>query len=123
VKKVARDAKDRMISGKLRGKAARGEGDAKTVAVDGVDYRWVRRHDWLVWGKGVKAISISVSLHPERTRELILDFTLRIGPEEATPSERRLAQALGPAIRAAMQAGWEPETRGRAFRYTVDESV
>jgi len=112
-----------MISGKLRGKAARGETDAKTVAVGGVDYSWFHRHDWLVWGKGVKAISISVSLHPERTRELILDFTVRIGPEEATPSEARLARALEPAICAAMEAGWEPETRGRAFRYTVADSI
>jgi hypothetical protein len=123
VKKSARDAKDRMISGKLRSKAARGEGDAKRVAVEGVDYSWVQRHDWIVWGKGVKVISISVSLHPERTRELILDFTLKVGPEEATPSEARLARALAPAIRAAMEAGWNPETRGRAFRYEVVESL
>jgi len=112
-----------MISGKLRGKAARLQGDAKTVTVAGVDYSWFRRHDWLVWGKGIKAVSVSVSLHPERTRELILDFTVRIGPEEATPSEARLARALEPAIHAAMEAGWDPETRGRAFRYTVAESL
>jgi hypothetical protein len=123
VKKSARHAVDRMISGKLRSKAARGEGDAETVGVDGIDYSWFRRHDWLVWGKGIKAISVSVSLRPERTRELILDFSLKIGPEEATPSEARLARALGPAIRAAMQAGWDPESRGRAFRYTVAESL
>lgn len=123
VKKSARHAVDRMISGKLRSKAARGEGNAQTVRVEGVDYCWFRRHDWLVWGKGVKAISISVSLRPERTRELILDFTLKIGPEEATPSAARFARALAPAIRAAMEAGWDPETRGRAFRYTVAESL
>ncbi|MFI5184791.1 MAG: hypothetical protein ACHQNV_10345 [Vicinamibacteria bacterium] len=122
MKKSARNAKDRMISGKLRGKAARGEADANEVSVDGVSYAWFHRHDWLVWGKGLKAISISVSLRPERTRELILDFTLKVGPEEATPSEARLVRALEPAIRAAMAAGWDPETRGRAFRYEVAES-
>jgi hypothetical protein len=123
VKKSAREAKDRMISGKLRSKLARGEGGGKVVTVDGVDYIWIQRHGWLIWGKGIKAVSVSVSLRPERTRELVLDFTLKMGPEESTPSEKRLLQALEPAIRAAMEAGWDPESRGRAFRYEVAESV
>jgi hypothetical protein len=123
VKKSARDAKDRMISGKLRSKAARGEGDGKVVTVDGVDYVWAHRHGWLVWGKGIKAVSVSVSLKPERTRELILDFTLKVGPEESTPSEAKLERALPAAIREALEAGWDPESRGRAFRYEIAESV
>jgi hypothetical protein len=123
VKKSARDAKDRMISGKLRSKLARGEGGGKVVTVDGVDYIWLQRHGWLVWGKGIKAVSVSVSLRPERTRELILDFTLKVGPEEDAPSEKRLLKALEPAIREAIEAGWDPESRGRAFRHEVAESV
>jgi hypothetical protein len=123
VKKSARDAKDRLISGKLRSKAARGLGDGKTITIDGVDYIWTHRHGWIVWGKGIKAISISVSLKPERTRELILDLTLRVGAEENTPSEKRLARALEPAIRSAMEAGWDPESRGRAFRHEIPESI
>jgi hypothetical protein len=123
MKKSARDAPDRMISGKMRSKAARGQGEGKTVAVDGVDYVWYQRHGWQVWGKGIKAVSISVSLRPERTRELILDLTLKIGPEEATPSERRLLEALPAAIREALEAGWDPESRGRAFRHEMAESV
>jgi hypothetical protein len=123
VKKSARDAKDRMISGKLRSKAARGLGDGKTITIDGVAYVWTHRHGWLVWGKGIKAISISVSLKPERTRELILDLTLKVGAEESTPSEKRLLSALEPAIRSAMEAGWDPESRGRAFRHEIAESI
>jgi hypothetical protein len=123
VKKSARHAKDRMISGKLRSKVARGEGDVQRVAVDGVDYVWSHRHGWIVWEKGIKAVSISVSLHPERTRELILDLTLKLRAEEATPSEARLMRALAPAIRAAMEAGWDPESRGRAFRFEIAESI
>jgi hypothetical protein len=123
VKKSAREAKDRMISGKLRSKLARGEGGGKLVALDGVDYTWIQRHGWVVWGKGIKAVSVSVSLRPERTRELILDFSLKVGPEEDTPSEKRLVAALGPAIRAAMEAGWDPESRGRAFRFEIAEAV
>jgi hypothetical protein len=123
VKKSARDAKDRMISGKLRSKLARGEGGGKIVTVDGIEYTWIQRHGWLVWGKGIKAVSVSVSLKPERTRELILDLTINVGPEENTPSEARLERALPAAIREAMDAGWDPESRCRAFRYEIAESV
>ena len=114
---------DRLISGRLRGKAARRGAAAATIAVDGVAYTWTHRHGWLVWGKGIKALSISVSLHPGRTRELILDFTMKVGPEDGPPSDLRVVQALEPAIREAIRAGWDPESRGRAFRYEVADSI
>jgi hypothetical protein len=116
-------AGDRMISGKLRGKAARAGAAGTVVTVDGTGYTWAYRHGWVVWGKGIKAISISVSLHPGRTRELILDLTLSLNDQEATPSDARVLAALGPAIRAAREAGWDPESRGRAFRYEVAETI
>src|SRR5258708_11864315 len=116
-------ADDRMISGKLRGKAGRSGSPASTVSVDGTDYAWSYRHGWLVWGKGIKAISVSVALKPERTRELILDFTLKVGAEDPTPPEARVAGALAAAIRSALQAGWDPESRGRAFRFEIAEKL
>ena len=114
---------DRLISGKLRAKAGRRDAVNTIVSVDGTDYAWAHRHGWLVWGKGIKALSISVSLHPGRTRELILDFTMKVGPEDASPSDLRVVQALEPAIREAIRAGWDPESRGRAFRYEFAESI
>src|SRR5688572_8235123 len=77
LKKHARHAPDRLISGKLRTKAARRGASHTTVSIDGTDYAWSYRHGWQVWGKGIQAISLSVSLRPGRTRELILDFTLK----------------------------------------------
>ena len=118
-----RQTDDRLISGKLRGKAARSGASATTVSVDGTTYAWTYRHGWIVWGKGIKALSISVSLHPERTRELILDFTLKVNVEDDLPSEARVARALEAGIRAAREAGWDPESRGRAFRYEIAETV
>lgn len=123
MKKDPRLAEDRLISGKLRAKAGRRGAANTTVAVDGTDYVWAYRHGWLVWGKGIKAISISVSLRPGRTRELILDLAMKVGPEDGPPSDVRVAQALPPAIRAARSAGWDPESRGRAFRYELAESI
>jgi hypothetical protein len=123
MKKKARHAPDRMISGKRRKKAAPPGVAVHTVAVDGIDYAWSQRHGWTVWAKGVRAISLSVSLQPGRTRELILDFTVAVDAQDNTPSEIRLVRALAPAIQAAMAAGWDPESRGRAFRYEVAENV
>jgi hypothetical protein len=121
MKKGPTSADDRMISGKLRGKAGRAGAAASTVSVDGTGYAWSYRHGWLVWGKGIKAISVSVALKPLRTRELILDFTVKVGAEDPTPAEARVARALAGAIRSAVAAGWDPESRGRAFRFEVAE--
>ena len=114
---------DHLISGKMRAKAGRAGADNKVVHVDGTDYAWSYRHGWVVWGKGIKAISLSVSLRPGRTRELILDFSLKVGVEEGKPSEPRVLRALEDGVRAALAAGWDPESCGRAFRHEVPDSV
>lgn len=114
---------DRLISGRLRGKAARAGAAAAVISVDGIDYAWVYRHGWIVWGKGIKAISISASLRPERTRELILDFTLKVTEGDGPPSEARLLRALEVGIRSAREAGWDPESRGRAFRHELADAI
>ena len=117
------DGSDRLISGKLRGAAARRGARVTTVSVDGVPYAWSYRHRWVVWGKGIKAISVSVALRPERTRELILDFTVSMDEDNVDPPESRVLEALAPAIRSAIAAGWDPESRGRAFRHEVDDRI
>jgi hypothetical protein len=82
--------------------------------VDGTEYVWAYRHGWLVWGKGIKAVSVSVWLKG-RTRELILDFTVDVTRDEGTAAEAKVLRALAPAIRAAREAGWDPESRGARF--------
>jgi hypothetical protein len=115
-----RQTDDRMISGKLRAKAGRKGAAATVISVDGTEYVWTHRHGWLVWGKDLEAISISVSLKPERTRELVLDLTLKVDREAGPPSEARVIRALEGGIRAALEAGWDPESRGRAFRLEIE---
>ncbi|HET6898871.1 MAG TPA: hypothetical protein VFK70_11005, partial [Vicinamibacteria bacterium] len=66
---------------------------------------------------------ISASLSPERTRELILDLVLKLGDNDAPPSEGRVLRALESGIRSALEAGWNPESRGRAFRHEITEPV
>ena len=112
-----------MISGKLRAKAGRNGAPGTSVTVDGVDYVWSYRHGWVVWGKGLKVVSISVSLHPARSRELILDFTLTVNDGDGTPSDPRVLHALASGIRSARESGWDPESRGRAFRHPIAGSL
>jgi hypothetical protein len=123
VKKDPSQQHDRLISGKMRAKSARRGAENTLVSVDGVDYAWSYRHGWLVWGKGVKAVSISVSLSPGRTRELILDLTVKVEAEDNAPSEMRVERALAAAIRDAQEAGWDPESRGRAFRHEIAQPL
>ena len=123
MKKDPRQAEDRLISGKLRAKAGRTGAAHTSVTVDGAEYAWSYRHGWVVWGRGIKAVSVSVSLHPERTRELILDFTLKVKDGDGTPAGARVLDALPSAIRSALEAGWDPESRGRAFRHQIAESI
>ena len=122
MKKDPRLAGDRLISGKLRAKAGRKGAANTTVDVDGVSYAWSYRHGWVVWGKGIKAVSVSVALHPERTRELVLDFTVNVADNDA-PSDARVLRALPDAIRSAIGAGWDPESRGRAFRHEIVDDL
>jgi hypothetical protein len=119
VRKDPRPGNDRLISGKLRAKAGRSGASTTSVTVDGDEYVWSYRHGWVVWGKGFKVVSISVSRHPERTRELILDFTLSVSEGDGTPSDARVLSALTSGIRSAREAGWDPESRGRAFRHEI----
>jgi hypothetical protein len=121
VKKTPLPGGDRMISGKLRRKAGRLGAPASTVSVEGTEYTWSYRHGWLVWGKGLRVISLSVALRPQRTRELVLDFTVQVAPEEPAPGEARVVRARVRAVRTALEAGWDPESRGRAFRLEVEE--
>ncbi|MCL4817999.1 MAG: hypothetical protein KJ067_02625 [Vicinamibacteria bacterium] len=106
-----------MISGKLRGKAARSGAALATVRVDGAELAWHRRHGGLVEGSRAQVESFSVSLTPGRSRELVLDVTRRAPSDWSSPSERVVAAMLDAGIRSALAAGWDPESRGRAFRH------
>jgi hypothetical protein len=92
----------------------------QTVTVDGVEYRWSYRHEWMVHhGRGLKDVSVSVSLDPGRTRELILDLEFKISGIDRQLSDAALGREIAAAIRTAIENGWDPESRGRPFRHQV----
>lgn len=121
MKRDPRQNEDRLISGKLRAKGGRGGAKNTTVTVDGTVFVWSLRHSWYARGTGTKAWSISVALQPERTRELILEFALPVETAEGSKVGAALEREIEDGIRRALAAGWNPESRGRAFRFTVGE--
>jgi hypothetical protein len=90
------------------------------LTLDAVEYHWRVRHAWVLQhGTPVKGVSVSVWLQPERTRECILDFAYEAFDVYHPPSLPTLAAAVRAAIPAARAEGWDPESRGRPYRFDV----
>lgn len=88
------------------------------VVIDGGEYAWELRHGWMFdWDDSTQGISVSVSRNPGRTRELILDLRFQVPGAEHRPPPARVERAVVGAIRDAIEAGWDPESRGKAFRH------
>jgi hypothetical protein len=97
-----------------------------TVEIDGVVLRWELRHDpqWDPQGAH-RGHSISVCLADGAHRELLLEYPFpkdqprRIGhlPERPKISE----ETVKSHIRLAIEAGWNPDSRGRPFHFPVPD--
>ena len=90
------------------------------ITVDGEEYRWQIRHGWVYDADvGLKGVSVSVWRVPGRTRELILDLPYSVFGQERAPKRNAILPVLRPAIAAAIEAGWDPDSRGRTVRFNV----
>jgi hypothetical protein len=97
---------------------------ADKIVIGEEEYFWRFRHGLvIVRGVGLKGISISVWRTPERTRELILDFPCSLFEGNRSPGGKELLAVLPPAIQAAIDAGWDPDSRGRTFRFNAPCAV
>ncbi len=89
------------------------------ITVDEFDLLWEKRHPvYLDWRKELKGVSVSVWATPGRTKELIMDVHFAVFGIDRMPNADRWNQVLAQAIRSAMEAGWDPLSRGSAFRHT-----
>lgn len=87
---------------------------------DGMELTWEKRHPiFLDWRKELKGISVSVWHRPGKTKELILDVHFVAYGLDHFPNLDRWNQVLTLAIRSAIDAGWDPESRGSKFRHAV----
>ena len=94
------------------------------IRVDEFDLVWEKRHPVFVdWRKELKGLSVSVWTTPGRTKELILDVHFGAFGLDHMPNADQWDRVLAEAIRSAIDAGWDPLSRGSAFRHVVDKPV
>ena len=89
-----------------------------TVIVDGTAFNWrlVREPQWCSdrW----KGLVISAELADDPCRKLILEFPFEIKSHSSTPQRQRPSiseKHIELHLRAALAAGWDPKSRGKAF--------
>ena len=101
------------------GRHQRRVNEPRRVEVDGVEFVWEKRHLILAEGRRhPDGLSLSVWMRPGRTKELVLDVRFDAFGLDAFPNDDRWDAVLREAIRSAISAGWDPESRGSSFRHT-----
>jgi hypothetical protein len=93
------------------------------VRVNGQDYSWTiyRQPQWCT-ADGWRGLAILVELAAEPQRQLIVQFPFVVEGKRSTPHLQRPAvslSALSANVAAAIDAGWEPESRGKPFVFEV----
>jgi hypothetical protein len=89
-----------------------------SLLVDGYPLRWSLKSEQIWSPAGDHAgLRLSVERQDEAHRELVLEYPFREGSRIARPEIDR--DRLEADIRRAMEAGWNPKSRGRPFHFML----
>jgi hypothetical protein len=88
------------------------------LEVEGYPLRWTLKSEQ-IWSPGGDHVGLrlSVEREDEAHRELVLEYPFREGGRIERPDIDR--EGLGGDIRRAMEAGWNPKSRGRPFHFQL----
>lgn len=91
-----------------------------SLVVENYPLRWTLRSEqiWNASGEHV-GLRLSVERADEAHRELILEYPFREMPGGKVERPDVNPDALAGDIRRAMDAGWNPKSRGRPFTFQV----
>jgi hypothetical protein len=89
-----------------------------SLVVDGYPLRWSLKSEqiWSPQGDHV-GLRLSVEREDEAHRELVVEYPFREGGRIERPDIDR--ERLDSDIRRAMDAGWNPKSRGRPFLFRL----
>ncbi len=91
------------------------------VSIDDIPLLWelISEPQWSNSGDGYKGMCVSVQVADESRRELIIEYPYPTGTDDrplSVPQRPNLTSKLVEAsIRQAIDAGWDPSSRGKAF--------
>ncbi|MGC1304354.1 MAG: hypothetical protein WA840_18465 [Caulobacteraceae bacterium] len=96
------------------------------IEVDGAPYVWriQRQPQWSTDTAGWRGMAIAVR-HQEGQREAVLEFPPAPPPRRGTPliqPPQIPTQVVAKAIASAIEAGWDPLSRGKTVAIVVDET-
>jgi hypothetical protein len=91
-----------------------------SLVVEGYPLRWTLRSEqiWSAHHEHV-GLRLSVEREDEAHRELILEYPFREMPGGKIERPDVDREALAGDIRRAMEAGWNPKSRGRPFIFRI----
>lgn len=95
------------------------------TVIDDISLRWelISEPQWSNSGDGYKGLCVSVRVADEARRELIIEYPYPTGSDGRplpVPQRPDLTSKLVEAsIRQAMDAGWDPLSRGKKFVFSV----
>lgn len=96
-----------------------------SIAVDGGRFTWelLSEPQWTT-EDGLRGLRISVRREEGNHRELILEFpfpkkTNGVGLPQLPQRPKFTERTVESGIREAINSGWDPESRGKAFVHTI----
>jgi hypothetical protein len=109
------------MAGGLKKRRKRTINGTADIADANLLWELISEPQWSNSGDGYKGLCISVRVADEARRELIIEYPFPKGkdgrhlpmPQRPTVTQTQVEKS----IRAAVEAGWDPSSRGKAFVY------
>lgn len=94
------------------------------VEVDGLEYvYWISRDPQWCHEDGWQGVQVTVELAKRPNKQLLIQLPFSIESRASTPHMQRPKIADNDVegyIKAAIESGWAPESKGKPYRYLVE---
>ncbi len=95
-----------------------------TVEVEGEKYDWwVSRNPQWCHEDGWQGVQLTVELANRSRKQLLIQLPFVVESRSSTPHKQRpkiLPIAVVNDIKAAIELGWKPDSKGKPYRYEVE---